>query len=175
MVKWLNVCVCRQYAAMHHCNNPPLQPSHKPSMKCYCLVAQSTMWSSCDCINLSDLISCSHGWEKEKEREIRKFEVREKNAAKQAKKKTIQICFVSPLKPSSLSFYLWFVLRWRTETLDIQKCRFGTELSNKPNWSSDLCEAPPRSFKSNTKTTENNTDMFLYKHWQQKSLYYFRS
>lgn len=127
---------------MHHCNNPPLLPSHKPSMKCYCLVAQSTMWSSCDCINLLDLISCSHEWEKnEREKKQRtsenlKLERFQKKATKSTEKKTIQICFVAPLKPSSLSFYLWFVLR--TEALDMQKHRFGTALSNKSNWRS-LC------------------------------------
>lgn len=56
-----SVCVDNK----HHCNNPLFQPSHKPGIKCYCLVAQSTMWSSCDCINRSDLISRSHEWERE--------------------------------------------------------------------------------------------------------------
>lgn len=30
-----------------------------------CLGAPSTMWSSCDCINLWELISCSQEWERE--------------------------------------------------------------------------------------------------------------
>lgn len=44
----------------------------------------------------------------------------ERAATKQAEKKTIQICSVAPAKPSSLGFYLRFVLKQRTETLDMR-------------------------------------------------------
>lgn len=122
-------------------------------MKHYCLAAQSTVWSSCDCINLSDLISCSHEWEKmrEREREGRKFGVPEisKECNKvSGEENNSDVCFVTPLKPSSLSFCLQFVFRRRTETLDIQTCGFGTELSSQSNWSRDRCAEPPVASKA---------------------------
>jgi len=128
--------------SMHLCDNPPLQPSHKPSMKCYCLVAQSTTWSSCDCNNLSDLISRCHEWEKEGE--IKKWKLeRIPKACKGANlEKVIQMYFVPPLRLPSLSSYPWFALTQRIETHDMEKCRFGNELSSKSYWSRDHCAAP---------------------------------
>lgn len=100
--------------SVHHCNRWPLQYSHKPSMESSCLVAQSTLWSSCDCINLWELISCSHEWESGRERKRRKdqknqrqrflFCMCESLQQCERRQKTIQLCFAAALMPPKSRF-----------------------------------------------------------------------
>lgn len=60
-------------------------------MRCYCLVAQSTVWSSCDCINLSDQISWSREWERARS-ESKSW--RDFKSIKQRKQRTKQLSYV---------------------------------------------------------------------------------
>lgn len=125
-------------------------------MKCYCLVAQSAMWSSCDCINLSDLISCSHEWERMRKGRKRRRErsdnlnldedFKRTQQSKQRRKQLRHVCCSSEALKSQFLSLVCFLRRREQRLYDMQKCIFG--LSSKSKWSRDHCVAPPMASKA---------------------------
>lgn len=116
---------------------PPSSPV--TSMQCYCLVAQSTPWSSCDRINLSDLIL--QPWDREIRKKLEKFP---KNKESRRENNCQMFCCSSEaLKTPFLS-----MVCFDTQTLDIQKRRFATALSNESNWTRYQRATPPVASKA---------------------------
>lgn len=88
-----------------------------------CLGAPSTMWSSCDCINLWELISCSQEWEREwgmgaSESGEGEVELRFQCHWTKSAQMNLPVC-VCTLKSSVFASIYRLVLKSRTEILHV--------------------------------------------------------